>query len=334
MNRGARTAQEQQMHYANALAQQQSYSDLGEDLGTALGAGQEHFREKVGSLGPLGEAWRNYRKTDMPAGKIHMDFKEWKASEEGLGAQDKRLMGTKWGDRGAHETFMKEKHPKAAEYNKKYEELIASGMGPDDAKSALSQLQIDTGGAPEAGAFTNWLKGDEGKKFKKTWRDDQRADRQDERQVRRDERKAKRQEFFGGIGTGIGKFGQGLQKVGQTIIPGGETGYLEHGYKAPYGGLLGKMIRPGRHAVRKALGEGRFGDFKIGASGPTLPTQEEKEQAFSDWYLKVRKSKQAGGSADRKYYEELPKEQREFFDAYGGRGSSPIEQVLTRQGIW
>jgi hypothetical protein len=394
---GARTQQQQQMDLLNQMQQQESFEDLGHDIGTALAAGRQHFKANVGTLGPLKEAYQKYRKSEVPLNEKHMFFKEWKASEEGQTALDELKMSKK-GGAGAHAAFM-EKHPEAGNFQAEVDRLVKDeGYDEDEAElEARDILGYERGDKqPEAGAFTNWLKSDEGKGYKKEvkaktwvggkvdkpWADDAftayrdkvdaegkpythlgfkkwlKSDdgirfREDWISPKRQERRDKRRDFFQGIGKGVGKIGgaiggafagagRGAQKVGQTILPGGETGYLKHGYQAPYGGLLGRTFTPGRHAVRKAIGEGTFlspTQQTLHAAGQLDPrgydsVQDRLEQEFADWYKQTRGYAKSGGTAGQDAFAALSQAEQDFYRNYGGRGSSAIETVLTNRGIW
>jgi hypothetical protein len=171
-----------QMAYANIG---QSFSDIGHDLGTAVGYGVQQYRQKRGGEGPLAKAWRNYKGETRKEGVPTLSFEKWKEDDLGKAAKDKLKQGKKWGA-ALHEDFLAENPLKDAY---KEEDILAKmtalkgtrNFGTLDDKR-LRELAIKelkkAGKEPEkqvhkAGAFTNWLKSDEGKRYKKTWRGEQ-----------------------------------------------------------------------------------------------------------------------------------------------------------------
>ena len=365
---------------ADYSAMQKASEKIGEDIGAGIKQ-YAHLRQTEGKgiRGPLGEAFRKYREQtfDPAKGEVPMDYKKWKKSGEegaGLEVRDKMFRDKKYGSAayakwrstgspstiskpGAFTNWMKgkggKKFKKEWRGEKKAGKRFEGKSWVPGARKAYEAL-LPSGTTASNVGFKDWLKTDRGKNYKfmekrmdKPWMEDAFAQYMDgpgnptpdgfrEWVKSKDGRKFRRQQRWDAFSEGkfIGDAMQFGKKGLQTILPFGETGYLEHGFKTPYGGLLNKIFRPDRHSVRRAIGEGRFGGAGVGASGPTVTTQKEKEQAFVDWYLKVRESKQSAGAAGRALYENLPDFQKKFFDTYGGSGGSPIEEVLSKQGLW
>ena len=151
-------------------ADKQRMGEFGEDLGSLLGAGVSKFKEDVGGLGKLGAAWRKYKEGEHPVDTIPMSFKDWKKSDKGLAAKAKI------------------KDDRVLSRDKAFKERIAGKDWGAGVQEAYTQSIMDRGLAAEdtqPGAFRNWMKGEEGKKFKKQAKQDARVARRGERFVGR-----------------------------------------------------------------------------------------------------------------------------------------------------
>ena len=151
-------------------ADKQRMGEFGEDLGSLLGEGVNKFRTDVGGLGKLGAAWRKYKEGEFPVNQSAMSFKDWKKSDEGLAAKAKI------------------KDDRALARDKAFKERITGKDWGADAQDAWQESIMDRGLAVEdvqPGAFRNWMKSEEGKKFKKQAKQDARVARRGERFVGR-----------------------------------------------------------------------------------------------------------------------------------------------------
>ena len=128
----------------------QRMGEFGEDLGSLFGEGVSKFKKDVGGLGKLGEAWRKYKGGTFDENELPMSFKDWKKSDEGLAAKAKI------------------KDDRALARDKAFKERIAGKDWGAGAQEAYTQSIADRGLAVEdvqPGAFRNWMKSEEGKKF-------------------------------------------------------------------------------------------------------------------------------------------------------------------------
>tara|TARA_Y100001938_G_scaffold132824_1_gene191483 strand:+ start:865 stop:2127 length:1263 start_codon:yes stop_codon:yes gene_type:complete len=171
------------MQHQRAKQRDESFQELGQNLGTVGKAGAEAWK-KFGGFGKLAKEWRDYKKSginpetgkawDPDKGEAPMSFKDWKKSDEGLSAKTKI------------------KDDRALAKDKAFKERIAGKDWGVGAEKAFQESMMDenlplntafTGTKP--GAFKNWMKSEEGKKFKKQAKQDARVARRGERFVGR-----------------------------------------------------------------------------------------------------------------------------------------------------